>query len=316
MVAGSAFLVLGLVFLVDAWRAAEHSGIAFYPLAPLAIGPLLLLEGIKKLRFLASVIPRKCPVETASFDGIRMQAASRLRGPWTTFARRESSSASARCSSRRRRQWAAFALGRLTVKTLHRLRVLLDLEAIQTRVPQGQGARVDERIEWKRGRRWAEYQMDPIVFDKQGRPHDDDNSDFTIRLPERWPRGVTQLSDEEWSVAVPTGYEEVIDAFIASSERTLELVPEPTNKLDPNAIKVIGHWRDARGCEKEGKVGYLPRDAAAILADRDRRMTLHACAVLCFWRTRSMAGAAASASNSDAQQQTASLRDALCWSLR
>ena len=180
-------------------------------------------------------------------------------------------------------QWAAFALGRLTVKTLHRLRVLLDLEAIQTRVPQGQGARVDERgIEWKRGRRWAEYQMDPIVFDKQGRPHDDDNSDFTIRLPERWPRGVTQLSDEEWSVAVPTGYEEVIDAFIASSERTLELVPEPTNKLDPNAIKVIGHWRDARGCEKEGKVGYLPRDAAAILADRDRRMTLHACAVSLF----------------------------------
>ena len=51
LVAGSAFLVLGLVFLVDAWRAAEHSGIAFYPLAPLAIGPLLLLEGIKKLRF-------------------------------------------------------------------------------------------------------------------------------------------------------------------------------------------------------------------------------------------------------------------------
>jgi hypothetical protein len=51
LIAGSALLVIGLVFLVDAWRSAEHSGIAIFPLAPLAIGPLLLLEGIQNLRF-------------------------------------------------------------------------------------------------------------------------------------------------------------------------------------------------------------------------------------------------------------------------
>jgi hypothetical protein len=46
----------------------------------------------------------------------------------------------------------------------------------------------------------------------------------------------------------------------------LELKRDPQNPYDQNAIEVIGYWRDEKGKEQSGFLGYVPRDLAARLA--------------------------------------------------
>ncbi|MGB9875623.1 MAG: HIRAN domain-containing protein, partial [bacterium] len=49
-------------------------------------------------------------------------------------------------------------------------------------------------------------------------------------------------------------------------ERSLELKRDPQNPYDQNAIEVIGHWRDEKGKERSGLLGYVPKELAARLA--------------------------------------------------
>lgn len=56
--------------------------------------------------------------------------------------------------------------------------------------------------------------------------------------------------------------------FLRGTEQALELEPEPSNKHDPNAIRVIGHHRSARE-DHRAHIGYLPREVARVLAKHD-----------------------------------------------
>jgi len=55
-------------------------------------------------------------------------------------------------------------------------------------------------------------------------------------------------------------------SFSYGKERSLELKRDPQNPYDQNAIEVIGHWRDEKGEEHSGLLGYVPRELAARLA--------------------------------------------------
>lgn len=48
------------------------------------------------------------------------------------------------------------------------------------------------------------------------------------------------------------------DIFIHGKDRRLELVPSPFEE-HPEAIKVIGHWRDALASNNNGVLGWVPR---------------------------------------------------------
>jgi Zn-dependent peptidase ImmA (M78 family) len=54
--------------------------------------------------------------------------------------------------------------------------------------------------------------------------------------------------------------------FVYGKEHSLELKRDPQNPYDQNAIEVIGHWRDEKGKEHSGLLGYVPRELAARMA--------------------------------------------------
>lgn len=58
-------------------------------------------------------------------------------------------------------------------------------------------------------------------------------------------------------------------AFAQANDQSLTLEPEPTNKHDPNAVKVIG-WAQRKGVFERYFLGYLPREIAANLPARVR----------------------------------------------
>jgi hypothetical protein len=55
-------------------------------------------------------------------------------------------------------------------------------------------------------------------------------------------------------------------AFISGSDRTFLLERDPGNRHDPNAIRVIGRWRDAAGTKNQMQIGWVPKDIAARIA--------------------------------------------------
>ncbi len=57
-------------------------------------------------------------------------------------------------------------------------------------------------------------------------------------------------------------------AFIAGRNRSLVIERDPGNRHDPNAIRVIGRWRDAAGSEQERQIGWVPKDIAARIASQ------------------------------------------------
>jgi hypothetical protein len=61
---------------------------------------------------------------------------------------------------------------------------------------------------------------------------------------------------------------EEIDAFAAGQDQVLQLVREPDNPNDANALAVWGAWQDRNG-KFHAQLGYLPRELAAqIVATR------------------------------------------------
>lgn len=60
-------------------------------------------------------------------------------------------------------------------------------------------------------------------------------------------------------------YEASHDSFLRGSECRVEIEREPENPHDPNALAVIGLWRDKAGPRRE-KLGYLPREFSSEVA--------------------------------------------------
>jgi hypothetical protein len=58
-------------------------------------------------------------------------------------------------------------------------------------------------------------------------------------------------------------------AFVSGKrDHALELEREPSNKYDPNAIKIFGVWR-GWFLRHRVDVGYVPREVAAVIAELD-----------------------------------------------
>lgn len=64
--------------------------------------------------------------------------------------------------------------------------------------------------------------------------------------------------------------------FAYGKERSLELKRDPKNPYDQNAIEVIGCWKDEKGKEHSGLLGYVPRELAARLAQEAPKAKLSA----------------------------------------
>jgi hypothetical protein len=64
--------------------------------------------------------------------------------------------------------------------------------------------------------------------------------------------------------------------FAYGKERSLELRRDPQNPYDQNAVEVLGHWRDEKGKEHSGLLGYVPRELAARLAQEAPKAKLSA----------------------------------------
>lgn len=69
------------------------------------------------------------------------------------------------------------------------------------------------------------------------------------------------------------------DSFLRGSECRLEILREPDNPHDENALAVMGLWRDKAG-ERREKLGYLPRQfSAEVAATRPRDLEMRAVAI-------------------------------------
>jgi hypothetical protein len=94
-----------------------------------------------------------------------------------------------------------------------------------------------------------------------------------VYLTQDWPPGITAgifklIGDDRNGIRVAgiSQYPHEAAGFIAGRDRTVELVREPTNPHDPNAIRVIGHWVNRVGTANSGTIGYLPREYASNIA--------------------------------------------------
>ncbi len=93
------------------------------------------------------------------------------------------------------------------------------------------------------------------------RPDDPEN---VIRINQKPPSGLPNKLYEYTSVSgvnQSTRVEFVKD-FINGKNRSIELLREPENLYDKNAVKVIGHWTDKVGNQKSAQIGYLPAEIA------------------------------------------------------
>jgi len=61
-------------------------------------------------------------------------------------------------------------------------------------------------------------------------------------------------------------------AFCRSDPESVSIQPEPSNKHDRNAVKVIGHHVNSKGKRSSWHIGYVPAEHASRVfhhADRD-----------------------------------------------
>jgi hypothetical protein len=89
-----------------------------------------------------------------------------------------------------------------------------------------------------------------------------------VRVNQPAPKGCPRKLKEFVQVAGVTHKhrQSTVRAFIDGSERRVELIRDPTNEVDPNAVRVVGSWTDESGEALHGKPGWLPKAVAAELA--------------------------------------------------
>ena len=97
------------------------------------------------------------------------------------------------------------------------------------------------------------------------RPDDPEN---VIRINQNPPMGLPKKLYEYISVSGVTQSAriEFVKDFINGNNRNIELLREPENSYDKNAVKVIGHWVDSVGSQKSAQIGYLPAETALIIS--------------------------------------------------
>jgi len=126
------------------------------------------------------------------------------------------------------------------------------------------------------GRAGARPNPAPIMTDPYARgfenefrlPHD---PEYVIRINQRAPRGLPRKVAEFVAVRGITQSDALPNAqgFVCSSGRSLELRRVPEHPIDPNAIAVIGHWRDG-DIQRSGCLGYIPADVAAQISNEEQ----------------------------------------------
>lgn len=98
-----------------------------------------------------------------------------------------------------------------------------------------------------------------------------------IRLRQPHPEGAKLFAQgvEVAGISFDSARENAL-LFSYGKERSLELKRDPLNPYDPNAIEVIGHWRDEEGKEHSGLLGYVPKELAARIAKEAPSSQLYA----------------------------------------
>jgi hypothetical protein len=91
-----------------------------------------------------------------------------------------------------------------------------------------------------------------------------DDPEHVVRINQKPPRGLSRKIEGFVPVAGIARPERtsVVQSFIHGTNRRVELQRTPDNLVDPNAIAVIGHWREGDN-ELSGQLGYLPAEVAA-----------------------------------------------------
>jgi|TARA_R110000737_G_scaffold92536_1_gene125492 hypothetical protein len=74
-----------------------------------------------------------------------------------------------------------------------------------------------------------------------------------------------QIFEKSLEVAGVTHREKACERFARGQQQSLRLEPEPSNRHDKSAIRIIGVWIDSSGKEQSTLVGYVDRDVAKIL---------------------------------------------------
>lgn len=97
------------------------------------------------------------------------------------------------------------------------------------------------------------------------RPDDPEN---VIRINQNPPMGLPKKLYEYIGVSgiTQSGRIDFVKDFINGNNRNIELVREPENYYDKNAVKVIGHWVDGVNNQKSEQIGYLPAETALIIS--------------------------------------------------
>ena len=133
---------------------------------------------------------------------------------------------------------------------------------------------------WARGKRTGasgaaglNVPVAPVIADPTARGLDQefrlpDDEDHVVRLNQSPPTGLARKLHGFVPVAGTThpAVAPAVEAFLDGRKRRLTLEREPTNPVAPNAIAVFGEWISAGGTAR-GRLGYLPAEVAAALAD-------------------------------------------------
>ena len=118
-----------------------------------------------------------------------------------------------------------------------------------------------------------------------------------IRLNQQWPEGIGAAIFNmcgELRDGIPVAgvsqrkAKKNLSGLIYGTARRIELVRDPDNPHDKNAIKVIGYWRDSEGMDHQGHIGWVPAGFADDIAEHNIDVPLGAIITLMYqpWRGR------------------------------
>ena len=99
----------------------------------------------------------------------------------------------------------------------------------------------------------------------RARGQDEPNTSNVIRINEERPRRMSRKLGYNIKVAGISRRVSVATDFIRGMSQRLELEREPDNLVDANAVKVIGIWLDGSSNIHREQLGYVPREAAALI---------------------------------------------------
>lgn len=106
-----------------------------------------------------------------------------------------------------------------------------------------------------------------------------DDPKYIIRVDQEWPDGIgARLIGDDVAVAGVSKRRanKRLRKLIRGTGRRIELIRDPNNRHDRNAIMVIARWDDKSGRHKSGQIGWVPRDIAEFIARKHRDVPIGA----------------------------------------